>query len=150
SGFRPRLRRGLEAIEEGSDARAEVIEVVPALERARDAAAADALGRLADREADALEVLDAEVEAADGVVAVRVEAGRDEQDLRLERGDGGARLGERVQELVGRRQRVEREVPRRARAARAAGLVVRAGPGVERVAVERGEEDARIVPEDVL
>ncbi len=77
---------------------------------------------------------------------MRVEAGRDQHELRAERRDGG-RDGviERVQVLVvtraGRHRNVERRLTLLQRAA---------GAGIERPLVQGDEEDAVVVPEDVL
>ena len=85
----------------------------------------------------------ADAHAGQRIVDVRIEARRDEHELRLEALHRGLDdVGERVQILLVPRARRQRHVERRL-----ALLVRPAGAGIERPLVERGEEHRVVVPE---
>src|SRR5581483_823891 len=125
-----RVLSGREAVERGVDEPRQRLELVAALEHRRDA--------VAHRPAAARELAEAvlaDAHVRERILLVRVEAGGDEEELRLEGRDGGLDdARERLRVLLVAGPRGERHVDRRLR------LLVRpSAPGIERPLVERDE-----------
>ena len=73
----------------GCDGFGEGVEIVASFEGGDDAAVAVFVGEVDDQLGDPGEVVLCEVDVAEGIVGVGIEASGDEEDLRFELGDGG-------------------------------------------------------------
>ncbi len=135
----------------GGNAASQDRQVVSAFHHADDPPSGMGLGHVQDVPSHRLEVLDLQPEVADRVLGVRVEPGRDDHQL------GPDPVGDLVEIRAKRRQVLaprdpvrQRHVPREAQAPTPARLVFQAGPGIERVAMDREERDARVFVKNLL